>query len=115
MTQIANFSVKVAQGKFEAGTVGGEWMWVLNDNGVGTPETRTTEWTTAEAYTSIDIEPGDYKITCQRLDEDSKGLGPLSSTGFTVEDGETPPEVVYIDVSDSVVVTITDAPVAEPK
>ncbi len=103
-THTANFSIKTEQGKFEAGTVGGDWQWTLValGAGIGAPE---TSWTTADSNSYQEVDEGEYKIAAQRLDADGNPLGPVSSTGFIVE-GDTPPTEVYIDVAGSIQVSV---------
>jgi len=104
----ANFNIKVQQGKFQAGTVGGEWRWWLTTDGASI-EPVNEEWTTAEPYSSQEVEAGSYKISAQRLEADGKtGLGPIVETTFIVDDGVEPPEYVMIDVAGTIQVTITD-------
>jgi len=104
----ANFNIKVQQGKFPAGTVGGKWRWWLVSEGASIDPV-DVKWTTLESYTSKAVDDGSYNISAQRLEIDGKtGLGPIVNTSFTVDDGVEPPTHVFIDVAGSIQVTISD-------
>jgi hypothetical protein len=105
---IATFTMKSEQAKFPAGTVGGDWHWVLSDG-----EVIVKDWSTeapfAEAEVVADTE---YKISAQRMDPDKAPLGPVVSTSFSTDKD---PEDVFIDVASSISVAIDGAPIDEGK
>ena len=95
-----NFKVVTEQGKFDAGTVGGQWAWYLRKD-----KEDDYKWLTPEHYTSQVLEEGSYTISVQRLDVGEVVLGPMVSIEFTV-DGVNTPEIVYIDIAQAVTANV---------
>ena len=100
---VATFEIKSAESKFPAGTVGGDWHWVLSD---GTQVVK--DWATAGTSASAEVvAETSYKISAQRTDADKAPLGPVVSASFTTE--ENPVEVI-IDVASAIAVSIDGVP-----
>jgi len=100
---IATFEMATAEASFPAGTVGGDWHWVLSD---GTAVVK--DWKTSEPFADAEVaEETAYKISAQRMDADKGPLGPVVSASFTTE---TDPVEVIIDVAQAISVAIDGVP-----
>jgi len=102
----ATFEVQVQESKFPAGTVGGDWHWVLR------PEDEDTiikDWSTSDLFAESDVESEkSYKISVQRMDPNKNPLGPVTSAGFTTE---SVPQDVLINVSSAILIAVDGVPV----
>ena len=106
MTQ-ANFSIATKEAVFDAGTVGGQWAWALEETESlpGPAAAEAVTWLTDESFTSAEVQPGTtYKVSGSRVDVNKNQLGEAVSALFTTEEV---PEQVIIDVASTISVELS--------